>query len=288
MNWFIPALVKSSVGSSCGTSGELGTMRCWCRSKYCRKERRISLALVVMPDRVLRAFRSAAHDAIRRRSPGRAGSGTVARISAVVLDAAPAAQPLRSSAACSEFVRRRSRRRPRPRRPRRWRARCRAASTCVRTRRSPRPRARAPRCARWPAPCGGRRARASRCSRAMAVVDVLSGRTRGGRAAAHLRFGQLAAGEHLQRRRGRRGRPSASSVKFDQSADSDASRLRSSVCCMALASRTGYPPNLVISGAPRWRRPVPSGRAPCRPVVEMPCTFSLNSSTFDAQRSASS
>src|SRR5436305_10818164 len=40
LNWFIPAFVKSSVGSSCGTTGELGTnvwpcfwtkksMNCW-------------------------------------------------------------------------------------------------------------------------------------------------------------------------------------------------------------------------------------------------------------------
>ena len=42
LNWFIPALVNSSVGSSCGTSGELGTT-VWpfCR-KYSRKLLRIS------------------------------------------------------------------------------------------------------------------------------------------------------------------------------------------------------------------------------------------------------
>ena len=34
MNWFIPALVNSSVGSSAGTSDELGTMRWPFRSKY--------------------------------------------------------------------------------------------------------------------------------------------------------------------------------------------------------------------------------------------------------------
>src|SRR5688572_13032837 len=48
LNWFIPALVKRRVGSSCGTSGELGTTRWPCRSKYCRKERRISWALIIM------------------------------------------------------------------------------------------------------------------------------------------------------------------------------------------------------------------------------------------------
>src|SRR5512132_2037610 len=48
LNWFIPALVKSSVGSSCGTSGELGTIRCPLLSKYFRKDRRMSLALVVV------------------------------------------------------------------------------------------------------------------------------------------------------------------------------------------------------------------------------------------------
>ena len=39
MNWFIPALVKSSVGSSPGSSGLLGTTRWPCFSKYLRKER---------------------------------------------------------------------------------------------------------------------------------------------------------------------------------------------------------------------------------------------------------
>src|SRR5262245_3082093 len=47
LNWFIPALVKSSVGSSCGTSGELGTIRWPFRSKYLRNERRISLAVML-------------------------------------------------------------------------------------------------------------------------------------------------------------------------------------------------------------------------------------------------
>src|SRR5439155_10076046 len=46
LNWFIPALVNSSVGSSCGTSGELGTIRWPWRSKYLRNERRISLAVI--------------------------------------------------------------------------------------------------------------------------------------------------------------------------------------------------------------------------------------------------
>ncbi len=42
MNWFIPAFVKSSVGSSAGTSDELGTMVWPFCSKYSRKLRRIS------------------------------------------------------------------------------------------------------------------------------------------------------------------------------------------------------------------------------------------------------
>src|SRR5206468_8370526 len=46
LNWFIPALVKRSVGSSPGTSGELATMRWPCRSKYLRKDARISLAVI--------------------------------------------------------------------------------------------------------------------------------------------------------------------------------------------------------------------------------------------------
>src|SRR4051812_15762012 len=35
LNWFIPALVNSSVGSSCGTTGLLGTKRwpCFCTKK---------------------------------------------------------------------------------------------------------------------------------------------------------------------------------------------------------------------------------------------------------------
>jgi hypothetical protein len=39
-------LVKSSVGSSWGTSGALATMRCPFRSKYFRKDARISLEVI--------------------------------------------------------------------------------------------------------------------------------------------------------------------------------------------------------------------------------------------------
>src|SRR3954464_10372599 len=46
LNWFIPAFVKSSVGSSPGTSGELGTARWPCCSKYFRKDARISFAVI--------------------------------------------------------------------------------------------------------------------------------------------------------------------------------------------------------------------------------------------------
>ena len=46
LNWFIPAFVKSSVGSSCGTSGELGTTRWPFRSKNFRKEARISFDVI--------------------------------------------------------------------------------------------------------------------------------------------------------------------------------------------------------------------------------------------------
>src|SRR5262245_44323307 len=42
----MPALVKSSVGSSCGTSDELGTMRCPFCSKYLRNDARISLEVI--------------------------------------------------------------------------------------------------------------------------------------------------------------------------------------------------------------------------------------------------
>ena len=42
LNWFIPAFVKSSVGSSPGTSEELGTIACPFFSKYLRKLLRIS------------------------------------------------------------------------------------------------------------------------------------------------------------------------------------------------------------------------------------------------------
>src|SRR3954451_21570055 len=37
LNWFMPALVKSNVGSSCGTTGELGTKVCPC---FCTKKSR--------------------------------------------------------------------------------------------------------------------------------------------------------------------------------------------------------------------------------------------------------
>src|SRR5687767_14961023 len=41
LNWFMPAFVNSSVGSSCGTTGELGTNVCPCRctkkSMNCRR-----------------------------------------------------------------------------------------------------------------------------------------------------------------------------------------------------------------------------------------------------------
>src|SRR3954468_17097181 len=47
-----------------------------------------------------------------------------------------------------------------------------------------------------------------------------------------------------------------------------------------------HPPNRVISGAPPACRAI-SSRARS-PVVAMPCTLSLNSSTLDAHRSASS
>ena len=46
MNWFIPALVKSSVGSSCGTSDELATMRWPFALKYSRNERRSSFEVM--------------------------------------------------------------------------------------------------------------------------------------------------------------------------------------------------------------------------------------------------
>jgi hypothetical protein len=42
LNWFIPALVKSRVGSSPGTSEELAAIAWPCFSKYFRKELRIS------------------------------------------------------------------------------------------------------------------------------------------------------------------------------------------------------------------------------------------------------
>ena len=42
LNWFIPALVKSSVGSFCGTSDDECTSRCPFSTKKCRNFRRIS------------------------------------------------------------------------------------------------------------------------------------------------------------------------------------------------------------------------------------------------------
>src|SRR3954470_18631397 len=47
LNWFIPAFVNSSVGSSAGTSGELGTMRWPFFLKYSRKDDRISFDVMV-------------------------------------------------------------------------------------------------------------------------------------------------------------------------------------------------------------------------------------------------
>jgi hypothetical protein len=44
----MPALVKSSVGSSPGTSGELGTTRWPFFSKYVRNDARISFAVIVL------------------------------------------------------------------------------------------------------------------------------------------------------------------------------------------------------------------------------------------------
>src|SRR5438067_8753119 len=47
LNWFIPALVNSSVGSSCGTTGELGTNVCPCRvRKKSMNWERISLEVI--------------------------------------------------------------------------------------------------------------------------------------------------------------------------------------------------------------------------------------------------
>ena len=55
----------------------------------------------------------------------------------------------------------------------------------------------------------------------------------------------------------------------------------------ASAAGLRYPPNRVMSGAPPPTFLAISSRA-MSAVVEMPWTFSLNSSTLDAQRSASS
>jgi hypothetical protein len=48
LNWFMPAFVKSSVGSSPGTSGELGTTRWPFVSKYFRNDDRISFAVIAL------------------------------------------------------------------------------------------------------------------------------------------------------------------------------------------------------------------------------------------------
>src|SRR3712207_2205633 len=49
LNWFIPAFVNSRVGSSCGTTGELGTNVCPCRStKKSMNCRRISEEVMVV------------------------------------------------------------------------------------------------------------------------------------------------------------------------------------------------------------------------------------------------
>ena len=92
LNWFIPALVNSSVGSSPGTSGELGTTR-WPRlSKNLRKDERISLEVIArsiitavgatfstavasLTACVLQFLEQRQH-AVAVRSPGRRGSGT--------------------------------------------------------------------------------------------------------------------------------------------------------------------------------------------------------------------
>src|SRR6266487_2554792 len=47
LTWFIPALVKSNVGTSAGTSGELGTTRWPFFLKYSRKDDRISFEVIV-------------------------------------------------------------------------------------------------------------------------------------------------------------------------------------------------------------------------------------------------
>src|SRR5439155_25103249 len=48
LNWFIPAFVNNSVGSSTGTSDELWTIRCPFFSKNLRKVARISLEVIFM------------------------------------------------------------------------------------------------------------------------------------------------------------------------------------------------------------------------------------------------
>src|SRR6202008_3166579 len=56
LNWFIPALVKSSVGSSAGIREDEGTRRCPRSSKKRRNRSRTSVAFIPAPDD-LRNFR---------------------------------------------------------------------------------------------------------------------------------------------------------------------------------------------------------------------------------------
>jgi len=53
LNWFIPALVKSSVGSSCGTAGELGTKVCEARST----KKSMNWRRICEDESVMRSFR---------------------------------------------------------------------------------------------------------------------------------------------------------------------------------------------------------------------------------------
>src|SRR5687768_17312897 len=74
LNWFIPALVKSSDGSSCGTSDELATTRCPFRSKYSRNDARISLQVIgahyFTVELTASIFSGWPPRRLRRRSPG--------------------------------------------------------------------------------------------------------------------------------------------------------------------------------------------------------------------------
>ena len=47
LNWFMPALVNSSVGSLAGTSDELRTIRWPCPEKNCRNFSRISFPVII-------------------------------------------------------------------------------------------------------------------------------------------------------------------------------------------------------------------------------------------------